>query len=1043
MGRRGAGLRSAARLLHTGLVTGVGPLVGRDLPLLTLVAATRAAVNRRPGLVLVCGEPGVGKTALLTEVGERAARDGARVLWGQCWLSDGTPPYWPWTQVLRGAVDISPGGGWAGLERVLGMASVAERDAEASPTARFELFDAVARALVRLSADALVVVLLDDLHWADDASVELLEFLARHLHDAAVLLVGAYRDTAEPDILRRISALAETVPLAGLTDDGVAELMAGIAGTGISAELARRVRQRTGGNPLFVRELTRLLAAGADLSAGDVALPVRLGTVKGTLESRLAGLSPSCVAVLHVAAVLGSEFRAELLRPILADAGDLPGLLAEAVRGKVLAGEPGAGVYRFSHDLFRETLYGSLDPHERLQTHARCARVLTDLAGSGVPVAPAEVAGHWLATATSGPKAAGEAVAWCRRAAEDAVDRLAANDAIRYYQRALGVLNAGHLAAAVDRATLLLGLADAQVRAGDTTAARTAFGEVAALARRSGDAQSLALAALGVHDLGAPTGLSHAEPMASLTEAAGALAGTDSPLLPQVLASLARDMHHSWEASHVAQARAIAEQAVGLARQLGDSATLAYCLLALHDTIWRPASAADRLAIVEEVLCLARRADDQRLYSRALLLRATARLELSDPGGYHDLTEYCRQGEQSGRAHDRWQALSRRATLALIEGDISAAADLSGQAARWGESIGEPDWPSVADGQLWECLRFTTGRRRYADLGHHGPILASWPPWPALGLADDGERDQAEGLLAGFDLDADFRPGPRSNPQPWSMAIVGEAVAAAGTTAQREEMYRRLLPLAGFHVVTGGCASYSGAFDHYLGLLAGALGHLDAAAGHFSDAIAMQQRIGAAAWTALTRRHLAQIDEAGAGPDRPPALRHLGDTWEVSYAGRLTHLPDLKGLHDLATLIANPGHPVHAAQLLTGAEPAPMASGDPVLDAAAKAAFRRRLRQLDEDIDCSTERGDSDRAELARIEREALLHELKAAAGLHGRDRRLGDATERARKTVSSRIRDTIGRIRRHQPQLADHLQATVSTGIWCCYEPARRPNRP
>ena len=273
------------------------------------------------------------------------------------------------------------------------------------------------------------------------------------------------------------------------------------------------------------------------------------------------------------------------------------------------------------------------------------------------------------------------------------------------------------------------------------------------------------------------------------------------------------------------------------------------------------------------------------------------------------------------------------------------------------------------------------------------------------------------------------------------MAIVGEAVAAAGTRAQREEMYRRLLPLAGFHVVTGGCASYSGSFDHYLGLLAGALGHIDVAAAHFDDAVTMHQRIGATAWTELSRRHLSQIREAGVGPDRSPVLRDLGDTWEVSYAGRHSHLPDLKGLRDLATLIGNPGHPVHAVQLLTGADPPPMARGEPVLDDAAKAAFRRRLQQLEEDIDWSTERGDGDRTELARAERDALLHELKAAAGLHGRDRRLGDDSERARKTVSSRIRDTISRIRRHQPELADHLEATVSTGIWCCYQPA--PRRP
>jgi hypothetical protein len=196
----------------------------------------------------------------------------------------------------------------------------------------------------------------------------------------------------------------------------------------------------------------------------------------------------------------------------------------------------------------------------------------------------------------------------------------------------------------------------------------------------------------------------------------------------------------------------------------------------------------------------------------------------------------------------------------------------------------------------------------------------------------------------------------------------------------------------------------------------------------------MHQRLGAVAWAQLSRRHLSRLLPAAAGPDRPPVLRASGDTWELAYAGECIHLPDLKGLHDLATLIANPGRPVHAVQLLTGAAPPQPISADPVLDDRAKAAFRRRLAQLDEDIDWATERQDAARAERARTERDALLHELKAAVGLHGRDRRLGDDTERARKTVSSRIRDTIARIRQHQPELADHLAATVSTGIWCCY---------
>jgi hypothetical protein len=227
----------------------------------------------------------------------------------------------------------------------------------------------------------------------------------------------------------------------------------------------------------------------------------------------------------------------------------------------------------------------------------------------------------------------------------------------------------------------------------------------------------------------------------------------------------------------------------------------------------------------------------------------------------------------------------------------------------------------------------------------------------------DGELHQAAALLAGFDLDRGFRPGRRANPEPWSMAIVAEAVAAAGTAAQREEMYRRLTPLAGLHVISGGCAAYSGAYDHYLGLLAASLGHSLRAQVHFTAAATMHQQLGAAA--------------------------------------------------------------------LPGA--------DPVLDEQAKAAYRKRLTQLDDEIDNAGQYQDLYRAEHARLERKALLHELASAAGIGGRDRRLGDSAERARKTITSRIRDAIDRVQQHHPELARHLDGTISTGTWCCYTPVAR----
>ena len=933
-----------------------------------------------------------------------------------------------------------------GLARLLDPPDPSDGPPGEQPAARFELLDDVVRLLTGLADQAPVVAVFDDLQWADEASLVLLEFAARHLHQAAVLLLGAYRDMEAPSRLSRLAGLAETLPLTGLDTGAVAAAMAQVAGVSPNGELAAQVRDRTGGNPLFVRELTRLLLAQGGLPHAGRPLPVVLDSVQETLQRRLARLSQACVQMLSAAAVAGPRIRPEVLRRLLPGPEELEGLLAEAGNARVLSAPPTpVDVHQFTHDLFRESLYASLGPAERSRLHGECGTVLETLAAAGVPVPAAEVAAHFVAAAAAGTAtAAAPAVAWSRRAAQEASARLAADDACHHYQRALRILDAAAPDRDADRVGLLLGLADAQDSAGDAADARGTYRQAAQLARRLADPGLLAAAAIGLHSLGAPSGLSHAEPISLLEEAATALSATNSPLQAVVLASLARDLYHSWEHDYLARATDLAEQAVGLARRHDDRILLARCLLAWHDTQWLPGSASQRLTIADEMLDLAADARDRELHTQALLLRASARLELGDPRGHQDLTEYCHSAEQSGHARERWQAMSRRATVALIAGDIASARTLSSQAALLGERIGEPDWSSVADSQLWEILRFTGERSRYAELGHNAETIASWPPWQALGQADDGQSDQAAELLASFDLDRGFRPGPRTSPESWSMAIVAEAVAAAGTQVQREEMYRRLTPLAGLHVISGGCAAYSGAFDHYLGLLAESLGRTTQAHLHHAAAAAMHQRLGSPAWLTLSRRHLDRLDTEDAAHDGArPVLQADGDTWQLSYAGRKAHLPDLKGLHDLAVLIANPGQPIHVTQLLTGQPPAALPGADPVLDEQAKAAYRKRLAQLDTEIDDADEQHDLRRAELARLERQALLDELASATGLRGRDRRLGDSTERARKTITSRIRDTISRVQRQHPDLARHLSGTITTGTWCCYTPTAKPASP
>ena len=298
------------------------------------------------------------------------------------------------------------------------------------------------------------------------------------------------------------------------------------------------------------------------------------------------------------------------------------------------------------------------------------------------------------------------------------------------------------------------------------------------------------------------------------------------------------------------------------------------------------------------------------------------------------------------------------------------------------------------------------------------------PVWQAAAAAGAGRVADARAALAGWRMSA----LPELHDLEW-VVIAAIGIIAAGTERQRADCYARLAPYAGTHVVVGGCAAYYGPVDHHLGLLADALGRTADAAAHRRAALAASGRLGAPAWTATTR---AALDGASGGP---AAFGRDGETWTLGYAGREVHLADAKGLHDLATLLANPGAEVTAYRLWGG--PAEPPGADPVLDEQARAAYRRRLAELDELLDAADARGDPAASDRARAERSALLAELAAATGLGGRRRRLGDEDERARKAVTARVRDVLRRIRAVHPELADHLDAAVSTGTACRYAPA------
>jgi hypothetical protein len=304
------------------------------------------------------------------------------------------------------------------------------------------------------------------------------------------------------------------------------------------------------------------------------------------------------------------------------------------------------------------------------------------------------------------------------------------------------------------------------------------------------------------------------------------------------------------------------------------------------------------------------------------------------------------------------------------------------------------------------------------------PLLAAWP------AAVRGDTAEARTALGDFSVRV----------IPWKydleiLAFAGAVFAVVGSADQRHWAYDRLLPYAGRHIIVGGCAAYFGTVDHVLGKLTAALGNQAqpgerTAEAHLRAALEQYERLGAAGFARLAREDLAALAATSATSE----FRYVDGLWRLGFAGRQAQLPDAKGLHDIAALLSAPGTEVHVIDLLGIA--GPKLGADPVLDELAKMRYKTRLRQLAEQLDAADVRGDETLARRLTAEQQALLGELTRASGLGGRSRRLGDAGERARKTVGARIRGALGKVERVHPDLAVHLRESLRLGTTCSYAP-------
>lgn len=872
------------------------PFVGRSRELTTLRALVPRASAEGRRVALVGGEAGSGKSRLVREFAHELAGEGVLVLYGAC---DAVvrSPYRPFVEALDQLVRATPDLARADLGPTAGeltrlLPDLALRIGELGDpttgdpdTERHRLHTAVTDLLTNAARRRPLLLVLEDGHWADTPTLLLLRHLARAATDARILLLATFRDTEAEVPAELAEALTELrrydgvgrIRLGGLSESEIAEFLRSATGAtaAVAPELARTIRDLTEGNPFLLCELWRTLAEteAVDVVDGalrltrpleDVATPASIGEL---VRDRLSRLPPATRHLLDLASVVGPEFELEILGRAAQPAGDISALedLEPAERSGMIEEIPSRSIaYRFTHELVRRALYDRLGGARRAQLHLRIGEALEATHAPATGSVLADLAHHFSVAAPLGGRE--RAITYNLLAAEAATAALDHDEAAARLRTALDL--------GMDderrQAEVWLELGAACVRGGESLESIHAYQKAAEIARGLGDGEFLAQAAVGFEEACWRPGLLDQQAVEVLEEASAALPAGDSALRVRVLAGLALAL--AAQGDHLRGA-VVRTNAIEMARRIDDPQGLATVLM--HAYWARGATPLeDVLEMLTESRDVAARIGDIEIHAQAVEWRVLTLIALGDiEAARGELVTVTETAQRARQPFILYIAEQYSAALALLEGRLSDAETAAERSREWGRLLRGREASGSYGIQMFAIRR---EQGRLADLAPAVRSLAAgggegaWRPAFAALLAELGMDEEVERALVRIRRDG--LDSLRRSLWVASLVYLTDACNAVGDAELAALVYPELVPFAGTNLIIGGGVIFYGAADRYLGMLAAMLGLVERAEAHFTAAVDLNRRMGAATWLAHTCHEYGRMLQSNGEADRAEPL---------------------------------------------------------------------------------------------------------------------------------------------------------------------------